>query len=199
MAGSTTAAVILMGSASQGQNEAMPEAYWALVARYREQLLKQALNILGRPEDAEDVVQETFMEVFRNAEKLQQVRSVGAWLGAVNRANALNRLQTRRREARSVDSGRRAVTTGGFSVLELRDSIAKAVEELPPKQREVVQLRFFEHLPFDEIARRLNTPEGTVKWLACEAMVKLHAHLRKFFPGAGSERTPGTVDPGDPA
>lgn len=190
MAGSTTAAVILMSNASQNKNEALPEAYWELVARYRETLLKQALLILGRPEDAEDAVQETFIEVFRQPEKLAQARSVGAWLKAVNRANALNRLEARRREGRHVQSARRVVTTGGFSVLELRESIGKAIEDLPERQRDVVKLRFFEHLPFDEIARKLGEPESTVKWLACEAMVKLHAQLRRYFPGAdvpGSE------------
>lgn len=199
MTRSTTAAVILMGNASQENNEALPEAYWELVSRYREKLLKQALLILGRQEDAEDVVQETFMEVFRNAEKLNQVRSVGAWLSAVNRGNALNRLASRRREARPVDTGRRAFTTGGFSVLELRDSITKSVQELPAKHREVVQLRFFEHLPFDEIAKRMNTPEGTVKWLACDAMVRLHAQLRKFFPGQASEASQEPAGPGGQA
>ncbi|MBI3828705.1 MAG: sigma-70 family RNA polymerase sigma factor [Planctomycetes bacterium] len=197
MAGSTTAALVLMGDSSQKTGQDLPEAYWELVARYREKLHLQAMHILGRQEDAEDVVQETFVEVLRDTAKLNQVRSIGAWLHTVNRAHALNRLQARRREAQNIDTGRKAVTTGGFSVLELRDSISKAVEELPDKQRDVIRLRFYEHLPFDQIAQRLAMPEGTAKWLACEAMVKLHASLRAYLPdmeghgpAAGAESAP---------
>lgn len=70
------------------------------------------------------------------------------------------------------------MTTGGFSLVELRESVAKAIEGLPEKQREVVVLKYWEGLSYDEIARRLGSTEGTVGWLLCEAVNRLHDRLK---------------------
>ena len=180
----------------------LPEQYWELIETHRADLIHQALAILGSLEDAEDVVQETFCEAFRHAERLAQVRSLRAYLRSINRANALNRLRDRRTSA--AQAGRkqrelppRLATTGGFSVLELREAIARAVETLPPKQRSVVVLRYLEHLSYEEIATRLKLNTGTVGWLLCEAALQLHGKLKDYVnaPPAG---TSGAREEGGP-
>src|SRR3990172_9549596 len=134
--GLTTAAQqVLQKADAMGDNAGLPDAYWELVAQYRSLLLNQAVSILNDLQDAEDVVQETFCEALRSGEKLAEVRSLGAWLRTINRANALNRLAERRNrqkqeEARRADPTEKRNTTGGFNALEIRESVCKALEKL---------------------------------------------------------------------
>jgi len=183
----TTAAFQHLSETSQRLGHALPERAWDILSQYREELLRQAQGILGRAGEAEDVVQETFLEAFHHEERLGEARSLGAWLKSINRANALTRLSARRRVERAPESSRRSMTTGGFSALELREAVAQALKTLPERERAVIELRFFQHLPFNEIAKRLGEPEGTVRWLSCEAMVRLHRGLSDFLP----QRAPG--------
>jgi len=192
---STTSAQQILRMNDVNPQGALPDQYWELIETHRAELIHQALAIVGRLEDAEDVVQETFCEAFRHAERLAQARSLRAYLRTINRANALNRLRDRR--AKDAQAGRkqrelppRVATTGGFSMLELRDAISRAVETLPPKLRSVVVLRYLEHLSYEEIAARLKLNPGTVGWLLCEASLFLHGKLKDYVntpssPAAG--------------
>lgn len=163
----------------------LPAEFWELIERYRGELVNQAFAVLGCLEDAEDVVQETFCEVFSRPEKLAAVRSLGAWLRTVNRANALNRRgSAKRQDAKKKESRRetgRAFTTGGFSMLELRDAVAKAIESLPDELRAVVALHYWEHLPGDQIAKRLKLSERTVWRRLHDADLQLFGKLQRYL------------------
>ncbi len=198
---STTASIQLaLQTTGSNAGRGTSEAYTTLVQRYRGELVNQALAILGSLEDAEDVVQESFCELFRSPKGLAEVRSLGALLRSINRANALNRLRDRRREAgkqgrKHAEAPERFATTGGFSMLELRDSVAKAIESLPEHLRVVVALRYWEHLSYQEIAQRLQLPEGTVGRQLYEASMglfeRLKPHLDAGAPNAtSSEEAP---------
>lgn len=205
---STTAAVqLMMRKAPMNERGEVPAQYWELIERYRGELVNQALAICGTLEDAEDVVQETFCEAFRDAERLSQARSLGALLRAINRANALNRVRDRSRESaksgrRQLEAPPRQVTTGGFSMLELRDSVAKAIETLPPHLRTVVVLRFWQHLTYEEIAGQLKIPPGTAGRLIYEATQALYERLKPHLetpaaPPAGVQ-PPVQIRPQEP-
>ena len=187
----TTSAHVILQSAHMNAPMDLPEEFWRLVERYRSDLINQTLAILNNLEDAEDVVQETFCEAFRNPRRLEQVRSMGAWLRSINRANALNRLRQRRNEiARSEGSRQmappRTATTGGFSLLELREAVAKAIEVLPPDLREVVVLRYWEARSYAEIAERLDIPQGTVWKRISDASDLLYGSLNPLLHGQDS-------------
>lgn len=169
----------------------VPAQYWDLIERYRGELVNQALAICGKIEDAEDVVQETFCEAFKDPERLAQARSLGALLRSINRANALNRVRDRKRESaksgrRQIEAPARAVTTGGFSLLELRDSVAKAIETLPTHLRTVVVMRYWQHLSYEEIAAKLNVPPGTAGRLLYEATIALYDKLKTHLETSGT-------------
>ncbi|MCW8133857.1 MAG: RNA polymerase sigma factor [Planctomycetota bacterium] len=176
----------------------IPAQYGELIERYRGELVNQALAICGTVEDAEDVVQETFCEAFRDPQRLASARSLGALLRSINRANALNRVRDRKRESakpgrRQIEAPARAVTTGGFSLLELRDSVAKAIETLPPNLRTIVVLRYWQHLSYEEIAEKLKVPPGTVGRLLYEATLALYDRLKPHL------ETPAPAAPKPPA
>ena len=176
----TTAAQTIIRSISgrlQLDGADLPPQYWELIERYRSELTNQALAIIGNLQDAEDVVQETFCEAFKDSEKLTQARSLGAWLRGINKNKALNRVRDKRQESKRLIAAPRMDTTGGFSVLEMRESVAKAIESLPNNLREVIVLRYWDQLSYEQIAERLKLPSGTVGRLLHDASVKLYEKL----------------------
>ena len=176
----------------------VPEQYWELLEQYRDILVRDAQFVVGKREDAEDVVQETFCEAIKSPEKLQQADSIKAWLLHINRCNAMDRVRhTRRDSQRKIrmqqEDPQVSVTTGGFSGLETSDFVKKAVEALPSKMRAVVALHYFEHLTYKEIAERLKMPQGTVGRLLYEASKQLYGKLEIHVdrrPSEGTETPP---------
>ena len=92
----TTTSALLLLRGRLMSNSDVPEECWELIARYRGELLNQAFALLGNAEDAEDVVQETFADAFRDRARIANLESIGAWLRSLNRDNALTRLRLRR-------------------------------------------------------------------------------------------------------
>jgi RNA polymerase sigma-70 factor (ECF subfamily) len=187
----TTSAQTIISRARIELRSQIPEQYWELIDRYRPELVAQALSILNSPEDAEDVVQETFYDAFRDTKKLAQVDSIGSWLHSLNRCNALNRLRDKKRASgrleKQLAEAAQTFTTGGFSVVELRDSVAKAICGLPQNLQSVIKLRYWEGLSCKEISAKLNMPEGSVKRVLFDANNRLYDKLKTQF-----ESTPAT-------
>jgi RNA polymerase sigma-70 factor (ECF subfamily) len=184
-----------------GLSEEYPAEYWALIEQYRDNLLRQALAIVGNHADAEDVVQETFSKAFKNREKMSEASSLSAWLSAINRGNAIDRVRAKRRskenaQRRSLQRADRSVTTGGFSGIELSEILKKAIEALPPELSAVAVLRFVENRTHKEIAERLKVPLGTVSFLVCEATMQLHARLKSCIDVTSSDPSEHS-EPGD--
>jgi RNA polymerase sigma factor (sigma-70 family) len=155
---------------------------WAVLESYRGELLAQARVIISNPEDAEDVVQQTFFEAVRNTDCLSTPFSLGAWLRSLNRCNALDRLRGRRNDSVRIEGLKhleKAFTTGGFSLLELREAVRTALEGLPPKLRDVVRLRYFEHLSHKEISARLGISIRNVNAFLMDASVRLFTRLKR--------------------
>ncbi|MCZ7644378.1 MAG: RNA polymerase sigma factor [Planctomycetota bacterium] len=188
----TTQAQQILNDAEAVPGQGVPEAFWQVVERYRMELVNQAVSILGSLPDAEDVVQETFCEAFQQPEKLRELRSLGAYLRSINKRNALDRFRAAKRDDANKEerrqSGRvRSATTGGFTAIELREALTKAIENLSPKHRAVVVLRFWEGLSYEVIAARLRMPTTNVWRTVSEASEllfgKLAPELKAQAPG----------------
>jgi RNA polymerase sigma-70 factor (ECF subfamily) len=196
----TTAAQRILNNASKSESEfngrdprsSIPEEYWELLDQHRAELTGQAAGILGNRDDAEDVVQKTFCEAFSDAKRIPQEGSIGQWLRMINRRNALDRARENVRSAR--DSRRtsleRDFTTGGFSNLEARDAVRKAIQSLPAELRAVVDLRYFQHRSSKEIAEALKIPLSTIKRQLFQANVLLHATLKSQFKSGPQPHVP---------
>ena len=195
----TTAAQTIMANSAGDWRNSVPEKYWDLIDRYREELTQQALGICKSQHDAEDVVQETFAEAFRNAETLSKAESIGAWLKTANHRNALNRLRGGKRAARKISERQQQAlepgfTTGGFSRVELRESIAYAMQALPADLKEIVELRFWQQLTYDQIAERLKISPDAVQRRLITASNQLYARL-KTQVGTGVHKPQSGADP----
>lgn len=172
--------------------ERQPEGLSALYDRHAPGLLALARRILGGAGDAEDVVQEVFVHVWNHASRYDSSRSsVSTWLVLVTRSRAIDRLrhlQVVDRSHRSHESAQREVLSsagdasseGVESVLvrERRERIRRELENLPPEQRQVLEMAFYDGLSQTEIAARADLPLGTVKTRTLLAMKKLRSALR---------------------
>ena len=158
----------------------------ALYDRYAPGLLGLALRITREQADAEEVVVDTFAQVWRDAARFEVGRgSVAAWLVTITRSRALDLLRARTRRGRMAVAAEAetaspvAMGSGFASPIAgvLADERARKIQDallvLPDAQRIAIELAYFEGLSQSEIAERLNEPLGTVK-------TRLRLGLRKM-------------------
>jgi RNA polymerase sigma-70 factor (ECF subfamily) len=162
-------------------------ALGALYDRWVRSLYSLVLHLLKDPDEAEDVVEETFWQAWRKADSYEPSKgAVSTWLLTIGRRKALDRLRARKRNREDPIQDER-----GFSDLqstspdpgseaegsELREHVRAALRELPEEQREVLELGYFSGLSQAEIAERTGQPLGTIKTRMRLAMQKLRAPL----------------------
>ena len=135
-----------------------------------------ALRILRDSSDAEDVVQEAFVQVWRQAGRYDPRRgSPQAWLCTIARTRALDRL--RRRVSRREDATEAPPATADAPQTEEALTVRKALDGLSSDQRRALELAYYEGLTQTEIARELNEPLGTIKTRIRTAMIRLREAL----------------------
>lgn len=165
-----------------GDSEALGELY----DRYAPVLLAIARRILGESGDAEEVLQEALVQAWSQAGRYDPARSsVSTWLVLLTRSRALDRFRSRGARERAVVAAEREAKSDTSSPAEAnvlheerRQRVREALSEIPPEQREVLELAFYEGLSQTEIAARTRTPLGTVKTRALLGMKKLRHSLR---------------------
>jgi RNA polymerase sigma-70 factor (ECF subfamily) len=133
-----------------------------------------ACRVTGRPEDAEEVVQDVFTQIWKQAARYDPARAtVAGWLVMIARARSLDRLRARRARPDQTAPADPAETAGLSAAGPTPEQIAisgrearlvrTALQGLPEAQRVLVELAFYDGLTHSEIAERTGTPLGTVK------------------------------------
>jgi RNA polymerase sigma-70 factor (ECF subfamily) len=158
----------------------------ALYDRYGAILFGLAVRIVSSRPEAEDVVQQVFLQVWNRAGDFDEARGrVFSWLVTLARSRAIDRLRALGVRSRAVETAtqsqpREAAPTGEAAVLrgEQRELIRQVMETLSAEQREVLILAYFEGLTQTEIAERSNTPLGTVKTRMRNGLMKLRQALK---------------------
>ena len=151
------------------------------------------IHLLDDAGEAEDVVEETFWQAWRQASRYDQSRgSVSTWLVTIARSRALDRARSRRRRKEDSltqlgESDAARVTRVGVDAAnphedaeasDRRSAVIKALCTLPEEQREALQLAYFGGLSQTEIADKTGQPLGTVKTRTRLAMQKLRTQLK---------------------
>ena len=147
------------------------EAFSRFYDRYAALVFTFALRLLQLPADAEDLLQDVFLQVWRQAGSYSQERgSPEAWLLMMTRSRAIDKLRSlRRREQRAASSeeagvaGEGGAVESGAAASEARLTVHGALARLPEAQRTVLELAYFDGLSQSEIATRLGEPLGPVK------------------------------------
>ena len=159
------------------------EAFRGFYRRYGSVVMALAMRMLRDRAEAEDVVQETFLELWRRTEAYDPRRaSQATWAVVLARSRAIDRLRSRSSARRALDAERDdppppALPAEPVEAREDRARVQAAMAELPPEQRSAVELAFYEGLTHSQIAERLAEPLGTVKTRLRLAMEKLHTRL----------------------
>ncbi len=164
------------------------EAFAALYDRYATVLYSLCMAIVKKEEEAEDVLQECFLQVWEKAPAFNSAKgSAYTWLATLTRNRAIDRLRSKnfRRDKQKLpdfdfemmaDSSEHT-PLDNTSLAERAGLVKKAFGSLPAEQREVLELAYFQGYTQSEISAELNVPLGTVKTRTREGMKKLHKHL----------------------
>jgi len=152
-----------------------------LYRRISSRVMAIALRLLKDRAEAEDVVQETFLEVWKRAAQYEPARGgVAAWVVTIARSRAIDRLRAHGRSARaregSLAEPHDEQAPAAPELAELRrdrERVQGALSTLPPEQRRVVELAYFDGMSQTEIAATTRDPLGTVKTRMRLAMTKL--------------------------
>ncbi|WP_254061783.1 RNA polymerase sigma factor [Granulicella sp. L60] len=152
----------------------------SLFDRYSKVVYSVALRVLRDPASAEDVLQEVFMQIWRNPESFVATRgSLGGWLAVVSRNRSIDTLR-RKRPTEQVDGMELASNYNLANEAERNNMMEKArgvIHQLPVEQRKTLEMAFFDGLTHSEIAEMTGDPLGTVKTRIRSAL----GSLRKAF------------------
>ncbi len=154
-------------------------AFDELVARHERAVYRVALRALRDPDDAEDVTQRTFVQAFRRLDGFRGDAAFRTWLYrvaynfVVTHARDAHRRRRAAAELESLpaDDGPRAADP------EARKRLREAIDQLPLKQRLVVELRIYEELPFREVGAIAGCSEDSAKMNFHHALKRLRAWL----------------------
>ena len=169
------------------------QAFDILVRRYKDQLLNYVYRFVNNRVDAEDIVQETFLRVFKNKHYYKEIAKFSTWVYTI--AGNLAKTELRRRKRRKIFSVSNFVNDErDFDIPDgertpdqavdgsIKDSIIQqAIDKLPPKFKEVILLRDVQGFAYEEISQILNIPLGTVKSRVNRGRLKLQEDLKFLF------------------
>ena len=176
---------ILLLKAIAARDEA---ALAQLYDRYRTILFGLLMRILNNREEAEDVLQEVFLQVWRKAGDFDESRGRPfTWLVTLARSRGIDRRRTLASRERVAEAGAREVSeeisdaaTDAFKS-EQRGLVSDALAKLPDEQKRPIMLAYFDGLTQSEIATHLGSPLGTVKTRMRTGMIR----LRELLAGQG--------------
>lgn len=184
----------LMARVVKGDHQAFSQLYDQSSAL----LYSMAVRILGSREDAAELLQEVYLEVWRKVVRYDIGRGTPiAWLITLTRSRAIDRLRAHgdrgRHQAGGPQNGASASMgasrTPGFleahADQELRGLVSTALTDMPQSQQQAIELAYYEGLSHAEIAARLNEPLSSVKTHIKLGMSTLRDSLRRYWGQTG--------------
>ena len=172
----------LLARIAEGDRSALRALYEATSAK----LFGVCLRILSDREEAEDVLQEVFVTIWRRADRFDPARaSVATWISTIARNRAIDRLRARGPLAKAdpiealeiaddqPDAEMRLAAAGDVARLQA------CLAELDPRTQSVIRTAFFEGVTYEALARRMDAPLGTVKSWIRRGLARLKGCLER--------------------
>ena len=178
----------LVRKAGQGEDTAFHE----LVDRYANDLFRLAYSLTGNADDAEDILQETFIKAFRHIDTFRNEQSGAfqAWLQRIcvnNSISHLRKMKRRRDNFLSLSDMHTEPTDKNSSPEEkvehqrFLNFVEQAVNRLSPKQKVIFDLRYTQHKTIRSIAHLLGSSESNVKTQLSRSVKKLRKSLKPLW------------------
>ncbi len=166
----------LLHSAATGDGR----AFHSLVDRHAQRMFRLAISLVGNAVDAEDILQETFAGAYKGLARFEGRASVKTWLTRILFTQAAKWRRDRAgRTMRPIGPSDPAVE-GASSGVEIRIDLQAALQQLSPEHREVLMLREFEGMSYEEMAEVLSLPRGTIESRLHRARSELREKLKSY-------------------
>jgi len=149
--------------------------------RHGREVYTYSLRCLGRHEQAEEATQEVFLRLYRAFERdgYCEEGKERAWVMSISRNIVRDMIRLRQKKPVTVSIKAAEEVTDENRDSGFDETVQKALDELSENERFVVVMRHYLNMPFDEIARALDAPGGTVRSWMSRALDKLAARLKK--------------------
>jgi RNA polymerase sigma factor (sigma-70 family) len=154
------------------------QAYAELMKRYKKPVYHMILKMVRNVDDAEDLTIEAFAKAFKNLKRFKKDYTFSTWLFRIATNNAIDFIRKKKLETMSLDTSFQDDSGENITIdvqdrgLNPQEEAIKSqkielvrvfVDKLPPKYQRLVKLRYFQELSYEEIAKELDAPLGTVK------------------------------------
>jgi RNA polymerase sigma factor (sigma-70 family) len=166
------------------QPETKERAFTAIIKKYQEKLYWHVRRILVDHDDANDVLQNVFIKVWKALENFREDSQLYTWLYRIATNESLTFLEQRKkRSAVSLNDveqnlSNKVKADENFDANKLEWKLQLAMQQLPEKQRIVFNLRYYDEMPYEEMSRVLDTSEGALKASYHHAVKKIEDYIK---------------------
>ncbi|MEM6343298.1 MAG: sigma-70 family RNA polymerase sigma factor [Bacteroidota bacterium] len=179
----------LVAAAQRGEQP----AFETLLKKYRKSVYYMLLKMVKNADDAEDLTQEAFAKAFNSINKFDSKYAFSTWLFRIATNNCIDFIRKKRVQTISIDQSVEG-DDGSNMTFDVKDDdldpndtmlkkqrakyLTMAIDRLPEKYRVLVELRYFKEFSYDEVAKELDIPLGTVKAQLFRARELLNQELK---------------------
>lgn len=160
------------------------EAFRVLVSDYKERLYWHVRNIVKDHDDTDDILQNTFLKIFKNIDKFKGESKLYSWMYRIATNEAINFLNKEARKVQITSEEHHQNLVENlesdvyFEGSEIQLKLQKAIATLPEKQQLVFNMKYFQELKYRQIAEILETSEGALKASYHIAVKKIEEFLK---------------------
>lgn len=155
-----------------------------LVDTYKERLYYHIRRLVGDHDDADDVLQNVFVKVYRNIAAFEEKSGLYTWLYKIATNESLSFIKSRNKKSTISLDGETSfghVNSYADSFVDessIQKKLLKAINQLPDKQKEVFQLRYYEEMAYEEMSEVTGTSVGALKASYHHAAKKIEAYIK---------------------
>jgi RNA polymerase sigma factor (sigma-70 family) len=165
------------------QPENKDKAFTGIVKKYQERLYWHIRRMVISHDDADDVMQNTFIKAWKGLENFREDSQLYTWLYRIATNESLTHLEKNKKKATtnfddvSSDLSNKIIAEDNFDSKKLEWKLQLAIQQLPDKQRVVFNLRYYDEMPYDEMSSVLGTSTGALKASYHHAAKKIEDYI----------------------
>jgi RNA polymerase sigma factor (sigma-70 family) len=162
------------------------QGFTAIIKKYQEKLYWHIRRMVVDHDDANDVLQNMFIKVWKGLENFREDSRLYTWMYRIATNESLSFIeQQKRRASVSMDEvgeglSNKVKADTNFDANKLEWRLQLAIQQLPEKQRVVFNLRYYDEMPYEEMSKILDTSEGALKASYHHAAKKIEAFIREY-------------------